>query len=448
MTSRGTFLKRVSILFLLFLISYSLLDQTSLISLANETGEVYIIPIKGTIDLGLSSFVKRVLGEAELKGAQAIIFEIDTFGGRVDAAIQIRDSIINLKIPNVAYIQNRAWSAGALIALAAEYILMEKDSSIGAAEPQPTDEKNISALRAEFTSTALSRGRPGEIAAAMVDRDIEITGLVEKDKILTLSAIQALENNFIDGIILDFNEILSFLKLADTPIRYVSANWAEKASRLVTNPIASSLLLSVGFLGILIEFWTAGWGIAGTLGIIALSLFFGGHMIVNIAGWEAVILFLVGLILLIVEIFFIPGFGVAGIAGIVAVIASIVLIMGSFVQATYSILFALILTLIVFLILMKYLPSTRIWNKFILSTQQNKEQGYTVATQELNKLEGEEGVAITPLRPSGIVKVHQMKLNVITRGEYLDANTRIKIVSIEGNKIIVEAIEEVSEKEN
>lgn len=448
MTSKGIFLKKGSILFFIFLMIYALLAQTSLISLAYETGEIYVIPIKGTIDLGLSSFVKRSLKEAELKKAKAIIFEIDTFGGRVDAAIQIRDSIIDLKIPNVAYIQNRAWSAGALIALSAEYILMEKDSSIGAAEPQPADEKSISALKAEFVATALSRGRPGEIAAAMVDRDIEIEDLVKKDKILTLSAIQALENNLIEGIISDFNEILIFLKLEDISVISVSLNWAEKVSRLVTNPTVSSLLLSLGFLGCLIEFWTAGWGIAGTVGIIALSLFFGGHMIVGIAGWEAVILFLVGLILLVVEIFFIPGFGIAGITGIVAIIASIILVMGSFLQATYSILFALGLTLVVFLLLVKYLPSTRIWNKFVLSTQQNKEHGYTVAIQELNKLEGEEGVSITPLRPSGMVKVHNQKLNVLTRGEYLDAHTRVKIVSIEGNKIIVEAIEEIKEKDN
>lgn len=448
MKSKRIFLKREIILFSLFFTLFFIFIQVNMLSVENEAGKIYVIPIKGTIDLGLSSFVQRILKEAELNQARAIILEIDTFGGRVDAAIQIRDKIINLRIPNVAYIQNKAWSAGALIALSAEYILMEKDSSIGAAEPRPADEKNISALKAEFSSTALNKGRSEKIAAAMVDKDIEIADIVEKGKILTLSAMQAWNNNFIDGVIIDFNEILTFLGLEDVTVRYTKLNWAEQISRLVTNPTVSSILLSLGFLGCLMEFMTVGWGIAGTLGVIALFLFFGGYMIVGIVGWEAVILLVIGLILIGLEIFVIPGFGIAGIFGILAIIASIVLTMGNVVQAAYSILIALSLTLIAFLILIKYLPSTWIWKKFILSTQQNKEQGYTVATHELNNLKEKEGITITPLRPSGIVKIYNQKLNVLTRGEYIDINVRVRVVNVEGNKIIVEAIEESKEKED
>ena len=118
-------------------------------------------------------------------------------------------------------------------------------------------------------------------------------------------------------------------------------NWAENLSRFVTNPVVSSLLLSIGFLGLVIEFWTLGWGIAGTIGIVSLSLFFGGHVLVGLAGWEAVVLFLVGIFLLLAEIFIIPGFGLAGISGIVAMVASIFLALGNIIQATYSILIAL-----------------------------------------------------------------------------------------------------------
>jgi len=431
--------KRCKIL-LIIIILFIFFSLISLNAYTNEEDEVYLISIKGTIDLGLSSYVQRVLEEAELNKAKAVILEIDTFGGRVDAAIQIRDKIMSLNIPSVAYVKNRAWSAGALIALSSEYILIDKSASIGAAEPRPADEKNISALRAEFTSTALSRGRSEDIAAAMVDKDIEIKDIIEKDKILTLNAEQSIKLNFVDGIVLNVEEVLNFLNLKDAEIVYIYPNWAENISRFVTNPVVSSLLLSIGFLGLIIEFWTLGWGIAGSIGIISLSLFFGGHIIVGLAGFETIILFAVGLLLLLAEIFFIPGFGLAGIGGIAAILASIFLTFGNIVQATYSILIALGISVIGFFLLIKYIPSTRTWRKFVLSTEQKKELGYTVGTKDLKRLNGKEGIAITPLRPSGIVEVNGKKLNALTRGEYVDSNSKIKIISVEGNKIVVEAV--------
>ena len=428
----------------IFLIIIALFVIFSLIDLntcANETDEVYLVSIKGTIDLGLSSYVQRALEEAVSNKVKAVILEIDTFGGRVDAAVQIRDQIINLNVPSVAYIKNRAWSAGALIALSAKYILMAKSASIGAAEPQPADEKTVSALRAEFTSTALSRGRSEDIAAAMVDKDVEIKGIIEKDKILTLNAEQAMKLNIADNIVSNIEEVLNFLNLKEAKIVYIYPNWAENISRFVTNPVVSSLLLSIGFLGLIIEFWTLGWGIAGSIGIISLSLFFGGHIIVGLAGFETIILFAIGLLLLLAEIFFIPGFGLAGISGIAAILASIFLTFGNIVQATYSILIAMGVSVIGFFLLIKYIPSTRTWRKFVLSTEQKKELGYTVGTKDLKRLTGKEGIAITPLRPSGIVEVNGKKLNALTRGEYVDSNTKIKIISVEGNKIVIEAVD-------
>ena len=430
--------RKVFLIIIALFVIFSLIDLNTC---ANETDEVYLVSIKGTIDLGLSSYVQRALEEAVSNKVKAVILEIDTFGGRVDAAVQIRDQIINLNVPSVAYIKNRAWSAGALIALSAKYILMDKSASIGAAEPQPADEKTVSALRAEFTSTALSRGRSEDIAAAMVDKDVEIKGIIEKDKILTLNAEQAIKLNFVDGTASNIEEVLNFLNLKDAKIVYIYPNWAENISRFVTNPVVSSLLLSIGFLGLIIEFWTLGWGIAGSIGIISLSLFFGGHIIVGLAGFETIILFAIGLLLLLAEIFFIPGFGLAGIGGIAAILVSIFLTFGNIVQATYSILIALGVSVIGFFLLIKYIPSTRAWRKFILFTEQKKEFGYTVGTKDLKRLTGKEGIAITPLRPSGIVEVNGKKLNALTRGEYVDSNTKIKIISVEGNKIVVEAVD-------
>jgi len=434
-------LNKKSKIFLIIITLFAIFSLIALNTYANETDEVYLVSIKGTIDLGLSSYVQRALEEAVSNKVKAVILEIDTFGGRVDAAVQIRDQIINLNIPSVAYIKNRAWSAGALIALSAKYILMDKSASIGAAEPQPADEKTVSALRAEFTSTALSRGRSEDIAAAMVDKDVEIKGIIEKDKILTLNAEQAIKLNIADNIVLNNEEVLNFLNLRDAKIVHIYPNWAENISRFVTNPVVSSLLLSIGFLGLIIEFWTLGWGIAGSIGIISLSLFFGGHIIVGLAGFETIILFVIGLLLLLAEIFFIPGFVLAGISGIAAILASIFLTFGNIIQATYSILIALGISVIGFFLLIKYIPSTRTWRKFVLSTEQKKELGYTVGTKDLKRLIGGKGISITPLRPSGIVEVNGKKLDALTRGEYVDSNTKIKVISIEGNKIVVEAVD-------
>jgi membrane-bound serine protease (ClpP class) len=199
--------------------------------------------------------------------------------------------------------------------------------------------------------------------------------------------------------------------------------------------------LSIGFLGLIIEFWTLGWGIAGSIGIISLALFFGGHIIVGLAGFETIILFVIGLLLILAEIFFIPGFGLAGIGGIAAILASIFLTFGNIIQATYSILIALSISVIGFFLLIKYIPSTRTWKKFVLSTEQKRELGYTVGTRDLKRLTGKKGIAISPLRPSGIAEINGKKINVLTRGEYVDANTKIKIISVEGNKIVVEAID-------
>lgn len=430
--------RKIFLIIIALLITFSLIAPNAYV---NETDEVYLVSIKGTIDLGLSSYVHRALEEAVLSKAKAVILEIDTFGGRVDAAIQIRDKIMSLNIPSVAYVKNRAWSAGALIALSAKYILMAKSASIGAAEPQPADEKTVSALRAEFTSTAQSRGRPENLAAAMVDKDIEIENVIEKDKILTLNAEQAIKLNIADNIVLNNEEVLNFLNLRDAKIVHINPNWAENVSRFVTNPIVSPLLLSIGFLGLIIEFWTLGWGIAGSMGLISLSLFFGGHIIAGLAGFETIILFAIGLLLLLAEVFLIPGFGLAGIGGAAAILASIFLTFGNMVQATYSILIALGLSIAGFFLLIRFIPSTRAWRKFVLSTEQKKELGYTVGTKDLKRLTGKEGIAITPLRPSGIVEVNGKKLNALTLGEYVDSNTKIKIISVEGNKIVVEAVD-------
>jgi membrane-bound serine protease (ClpP class) len=252
---------------------------------ARKTPVVYVAPIEGMIDLGLAPFVERVLREATDAGAAAVILEINTFGGRVDAAVLIRDALLNAKVPTVAFINKRAILAGALIALATERIVIAQGVTIGAATPvqmgqpgapaQPVEEKTVSYVRKEFRATAEARKRPPLIAEAMVDADVAIPGLIEKGKLLTLTTEEALKHKIADFRSDTIEEVLKQLGLSGAEVRRVSPNWAENLVRFLTHPVVSSLLITIGMLGIILEIRTPGFGVPGLLGISSIALFFG-----------------------------------------------------------------------------------------------------------------------------------------------------------------------------
>ncbi|HZD40741.1 MAG TPA: ATP-dependent Clp protease proteolytic subunit, partial [Terriglobales bacterium] len=261
---------------------------------------VYVAPIEGIIDLGLAPFVERVLNEAADAGAAAVILEINTFGGRVDAAVAIRDALLNARVNTVAFVNKRAISAGALISLAAEKIVMADGGTIGAATPvqmgqpgsapKPVEEKTVSYVRKEFRATAEARKRPPLVAEAMVDADVEIPGLIQKGKLLTLTTDEALKHKIADFRANTLDKLLDELGLSGAKVRRASPTWAENLVRLLTHPVASSLLITVGILGIILEIRTPGFGIPGLLGIASLALFFWGHWLVQLAGWEELLL--------------------------------------------------------------------------------------------------------------------------------------------------------------
>jgi membrane-bound serine protease (ClpP class) len=215
---------------------------------------VYVAPIEGVIDLGLAPFVQRALKEAVSAEAKAVILDINTFGGRVDAAVLIRDALLESPVLTVAFVNKRAISAGALISLASEKLVMADGGTIGAATPvqiglpgtptQPVEEKTVSYMRKEFRATAESRNRPPLIAEAMVDADVEITGLIEKGKLLTLTTKEALDANVADFQANSLDSLLLSLNLPNAEIRHLSETWAESLVRFLTHPVVSSLLIT------------------------------------------------------------------------------------------------------------------------------------------------------------------------------------------------------------
>jgi len=210
---------------------------------------VYSLPIQGEIEPGLAVFVARGLALAE-RNDGVVLLEINTFGGRVDAATEIKDLIFRSKVPVIAYVSERAWSAGALIALAAPKIAMAPGSSMGAAEPRPMEEKTVSALRAEFEAAAERWGRDRRLAAAMVDASVVVEGLSEAGKILTLSAQDALDYGMADLMAGSVHEALVLSGYDVYELVELKPHWAENIARFLTNSTISSLLLTLGFLGL------------------------------------------------------------------------------------------------------------------------------------------------------------------------------------------------------
>ena len=427
---------------------------SSRIVLTAQTPVVYVAPIEGMIDLGLAPFVQRVLNEATQEGAAAVILEINTFGGRVDAAVLIRDALLNAAVPTVAFVNKRAISAGALISLSAEKIVMANGGTIGAATPvqmgqpgapaQPVEEKSVSYVRKEFRATAEARKRPPLIAEAMVDADVQIPGLIEKGKLLTLTTEEALKHKVADFRAETIDSVLEQLALTGAQVKRASPNWAEDLVRFLTNPIVSSLLMTVGMLGIFLEIRTPGFGLPGALGIASLALFFWGHWLVQLAGWEELLLVVSGFVLLVLEIFVIPGFGLAGIAGIGALLAglSLSLIGGGatwefIALALGRVLVSVFLALAASLLLLRFFPRLPFGRQLILETGLAAGEGYASAPESDNRWLGKNGTASSPLRPAGIAVIDGERVDVVSDGEFIDVGMPIFVTRVDGNRIVV-----------
>lgn len=434
-------LKKLFALSLFFILGFNIFGQE----------KVYVASIDGMIDLGLAPFVKRIVNEAEKKSASAVIFEINTFGGRVDAATQIKDAIIDCPVETIAFINKRAISAGSLIALSCDKIIMVPGASIGATTVVDQtggkqSEKAQSYMRAEMRSTAERMGRRTDIAEGMVDERVIVEGLVDSTKLITLTSKEALKYGIADSIKSNIDEVLKSLDLEDAKIIRLESNWAEDFIRFLNHPFITSILLMIALVGLFTEIKTPGWGLPGTMAVISLALFFGSGYILELASIMEILLFIIGVGLLIVEIFIIPGFGIFGVLGILLIIGSLFLglisdfplVDWSMIQmATIQLALALVLSIVVIYFLLRFLPKTKIWNNLVLQKNIDEKSGYT-AEQITKELYGKKGEALTDLRPSGMALIDGKRIDVVTNGEYLEKGTKIVVTFEEGSKVVVE----------
>jgi len=424
---------------------------------------VYRVPIEGTIDLGLPPFIQRTLDEAESKNAAVVIFDINTFGGRVDAATQIKDAILGADVPTVAFINRRAISAGALISLSCEKIFMTGGGLIGAATAvdmsgKKGSEKVISFMREEMASTAERRGRNKEIARGMVDEELNFTHLFingdsievndiegRKDgKLISLTTDQAIKYGIADGTAETIDALLDSLGHNSLEIMESSENWSENIVRFLTNPVVASLLTTFGFLGILFELQSPGWGIPGFVGLTCLILSLSVSYIAQLATMSDMIFILTGLSLMLLEMLVIPGFGIVGLGGIGFMLYGLYLLLlpevpvGEEVlgQAMDGFLIGLLGAIVGIVLLAKLMIRSKFWEQLTAPSSQKRDQGFS-NTQGWEDLHGKEGTSDTDLHPSGWVIIDGQRIFVVSEGGFIEKGKKVTILSVDGNRVLV-----------
>lgn len=426
-------------------------------------GPVYVVPVEGMIDKPLARYIERAITDAEAAGAALVVFHVDTFGGLVDAADEIRKSILNASVPTVAFVDKNAASAGALISYAADRIVMVPGASIGAATVvegvggEAAPDKYQSYMRGLMRSTAEANGRDPRIAEAMVDASIEIEGITEAGKVLTLSAEEARRLGVADAVLVDIPAVLGTLDLGAAVVVQHRATWAERVLRLFASPVVQSLLMLMMLGGLYFELQTPGVGFAGLMAAVGAALFFAPHYLLGLVeSWE-IVLFGIGVVLLLAEIFVIPGFGVAGVAGLLLVVGSLfAALVGNVgltfppVEAVTGAIGTMAVTLILLVVLMyslgRYLPRAERFNRLVLAPELTSALGYTSA-DTVDTLLGRTGVALTPLRPSGMAEFEGERVDVITAGEFVASGSSVRVVRVRGSRVEVRPVRELSADE-
>lgn len=464
-------------------------------------GPVHVVGIRGEIDLGLAPFLDRALREAAEADASAVLLDIDTPGGRLDAVLQMRDALLASPVPTVAFVDRTALSAGALIALSADEIHVAPGAVIGAATPVdgtgiPADEKVVSAVRSVFRATADQRGRDPVVAEAMVDPAVAIDGLIGRGQLLTLTGPEALDLGYAEGSADDLSSLLQELGLGDRAVVEARTSPAEHLTRIVTSQLVASLLLAAGVLLLIGDLLSGGVGIAAAIGATLLATFLGGHLIAGLAGWEDVALVVIGVGLLLLEVFVLPGIGIAGVLGLVTILGGGFLASLSrdfdfvgadqLLRAGLTVGLSFVLIVGGLLALLTYLSrrggprrlvlgatlgdgtpvterSNRGWLAWfdadaILASDRDEVAAGAVGrppqgagptaesdatarrVAHLGRADtqpGASGVALTDLRPAGVAEIAGRRVDVVTEGEYLRAGEAVEVLVDEGYRRVV-----------
>lgn len=406
---------------------------------------VYEVPIEETVENGLYAFLSRAIETAEENNADLVLFDVNTPGGAVDAAGKIAKLLNETPIKTVAFINNEAISAGAFISLNADEIYMVSRGTMGAAavitaDGNMADKKAQSYWLSKMTTAAEENGRDPIYAQAMVDEDVNLPEFgAPKGKLLTMTAEQAEKVGYSEGTVADKAELYEKLAIEGADIRSIEETFAEKLARFITHPVVVPILLTIASLGLVVELYSPGFGLPGFAGVTSLLLFFYGHLVAGIAGYETLVLFVIGVILIILEVF-IPG-GIAGLVGVAAIIGSLFLATGDVLHMSISLLIAFTVSILVSILLVKVFgKKMKFFRKIILTDSTNSEQGY-VSNRNRTELIGKTGVALTDLRPSGMAILDAERLDVVTEGSFISKGAALIVIKTEGSRIVVREVQ-------
>ncbi len=405
---------------------------------------VAVIKIDGIIDSGTRSYIAYALDQARKMDVAAVILELDTPGGYINAAEEIRRLMDDFPRPIYAYINTNAISGGAYLALAADAIYMAPGSTFGAAEPRylglgEVDEKMLSYWEKEMSAMAERRGRDPQVAAAMVRKDLAVEGLVEAGVLLTLTAGEALEVGYSEGTASDREELLRQVNLGEANWQLIEKRVGDRLVGWTTNPVIGTILLMIGIVGLIIEVISSGFGIAGILSMAAFALYFGGNIAAGMAEYWVILLFVFGIALMLVEAFM-PGFGVFGVSGLISTIIAIILAAVSIKTGMLMLVISLVLAVAVSYFAFRLFEKRGALRHIILSEEERADQGY-VAPLDQRDLLGQKGVALTALRPSGTALINDRRVDVISEGAYISQGTALIVEQVEGVRVIVSQIE-------
>jgi len=416
------------------------------------------VEIHDTIDLGLAPYVSRILDAAAARPEVALVLvHMNTPGGRVDAAQLIKDALLKSKVPTAILIDTHALSAGALIAYATDFIIVTDGATMGAATPiqlggegdaQAVGEKFVSAVRGLFRATAEAKGRDPRIAEAMVDPDVDVPGLKPDGKLVTLTHDELLSWCVADFEAQDEQGALAVLGLTGATLEAPELNWAERLARFFTDPSVAGILMSLGMLGIMVELYSPGIGLAGLFGGLCLLAFFAGHLVVSLVGVEELLLFVGGIALVAVELFFFPGGVIAGGLGVIAIVTALILALvgsdmsvswdtGSFRTAVNRTTLSFVASVAAFLLVLRWLPRNSLIGKLVLTSavEGTAHEAPSIPVPPLPV--GARGVAVTDIAGSGKARFSGVSVDVLAETGFISNGAPIEITESRPGRVVV-----------
>jgi membrane-bound serine protease (ClpP class) len=418
--------------------------------------KVYVLELRDEIHAASARYISRGVEEAQAQDAALLIIHLDTYGGRIDFADSIRGDILRAGMPTAVFINRNAGSAGAVISIACDSIYMAPGANIGAATvveggtTQAAPDKYQSYWRGVMRSTAELKGRDPRIAEKMVDQNLDLPGISPVGQVITFSTQEAIEYGYCDGQKRSVREVAEVFGLEDAQIVTYEGGGVDKLINFLIRPSIASILMILIFGGIFLELKTPGFGLGGAIAIAAVALFFAPHYIEGLAEVWEIALFAVGVLLIALEIFIIPGFGVAGISGIVFAVLGVgaalianngtsfeYVSIGDVLQSVALVLVMLTTAILLVIWAARHIATSRASYPFVDHAVQDKAEGYTSFDATRLDLVGKQGEALSDLRPAGHIMIEGKQFDAESDDGYISKGQQIIIDRIRNMNLVV-----------